>query len=212
MREQLLPLIEQNDCVVLGGDFIFAVQGRMYLSCGRLEYTVYGDGRMGISQRATIADNLNYWLPRYGYVFELSEEAEDITYFGYGPAECYEDKMSHALMGRYDYIQDDPNGAYEKPQENGSHIGTEWLCARVSGETLRVEGKFSFCASRYDMMDMTQARHRKDLRPTGRTNLYIDYRMSGVGSASCGGQYPVSQCRIEAGERVDFTVIIKPTI
>ena len=78
----------ETDRVVLGGDFIFAVQGRMYISCGRLEYTVYGDGRMSISQRATIADNLNYWLPRYGYVFELSEEAEDITYFGYGPAEC----------------------------------------------------------------------------------------------------------------------------
>ena len=51
---------------------------------------------------------------------------------------------------------------------------------------------------------------RKDLTPTGGTNLYIDYRMSGVGSVSCGGQAPLPQCRIEPGEKVEFTIEIKP--
>ena len=199
----------ESDCVVLGGDFIFSVQGRKHISRGRLEYAIYSDGTMRISQSSRIAENLNYWLPRYGYIFALSEYAQDITYFGYGPAESYEDKCSHALIGRYSYVQDDPKGAYEKPQENGSHNGTEWVSLCVGGQVLRVDGRFSFCASKYDQVDMTVARHRKDLREIGATNLYIDYRMSGVGSASCGGQHPVQECRIEPGEKVDFVIEIK---
>jgi hypothetical protein len=57
---------------------------------------------------------------------------------------------------------------------------------------------------------MTMARHRKDLRPLDGTDLYIDYRMSGVGSVSCGGQAPLPQCRIEPGESFEFTIDIIP--
>ena len=200
----------EPDRAVLGADFIFAVQGRMHISEGRIEYAIYRDGTLRITQRARINEGLNYWLPRYGYALPLSSVAENIEYFGYGPAESYEDKISHALLGRYKYIQDDPHGAYEKPQESGSHTGTEWLTFTVGGRRLRVSGGFSFCATRYDLVDMTVARHRKDLIALEGTDLYIDYRMSGVGSVSCGGQAPLPQCRIESGETVEFTVDIMP--
>jgi len=136
----------------------------------------------------------------------------DMTYFGYGPAETYEDKCSHALLGRYAYTPDDPYGAYEKPQENGSHCHTQWLCAHTQGQGLRFEGDFSFCATRYDVHEMTEAKHRKDLHRLDGMHLYLDHRMSGVGSASCGGQHPVPACRIEPGETVDFAITIRPII
>ena len=40
------------------------------------------------------------------------------------------------------------------------------------------------------------------------SDLFVDYRMSGVGSHSCGGQDPVESCRINAGEVFDFTIAI----
>lgn len=201
-----------GDCVLLTGEFIFAVQGRCAISRGQVEYRVFGDGRLTIRQTGVIAGNLPYFLPRYGYTFTFAQPLDAMRYYGLGPAECYEDKRSHALLGCYDYTPDDPTGAYECPQENGSHFGTSWLTLRCGGTSLRVtdgaDGTFSFCATRFALPDAAAARHRKDLRPAPGTFLHLDYRMSGVGSASCGGQQPVEACRINPGETFDFAVTL----
>ena len=202
----------QQNAAVITGDFIFCVPGMRPISRGRMEFRILGDGTIRIVQQAKISAELPYWLPRYGYVFEFAAPIEEAQYFGYGPAECYEDKRAHALLGCYAYVQDDPVGAYEKPQENGSHTGTKWLSTKIKGEELCFSGDFSFCATRYDILEMAGARHRKDLKQMDGSHLYIDYRMSGVGSASCGGQHPVPVCRINPGESVDFTLTISPVL
>ncbi len=202
----------EADCAVIAGDFIFAMPGMRPILRGRIEYRIFGDGTIGISQHSRISEELPYWLGRWGYVLEFDEPLEEIEYFGLGPAECYEDKCAHALLGRYAYVQDDPAGAYERPQENGSHTGTTQLSAAIKGEKLEFTGDFSFCATRYDLCAMAQARHRKDLKQMQGSHLYVDYRMSGVGSASCGGQAPVPQCRINPGEEIRFMLTIKPVI
>ena len=167
---------------------------------------------MKITQHAKISEELPYWLPRWGVVLEFVKPLEEIEYFGLGPAECYEDKRAHALLGRYAYVQDDPFGAYERPQENGSHTGTKRLTAKAEGEVLEITGDFSFCATRYDLYAMASQRHRKDLKQMDGSCLYIDYRMSGVGSASCGGQPPVPDCRINPGEEINFTLVLSPVL
>ncbi|MBR5561131.1 MAG: DUF4981 domain-containing protein [Clostridia bacterium] len=199
-------------CAVISGAFIFAMQGRKPLSTGTIEYRIAPDGSIRIEQKATLNEALPYWLPRYGYVFEFAGPLRDMEYFGYGPAECYEDKRAHALLGRYAYLPDDPAGAYEKPQESGSHTGTKWLSVKAEGETIRFSGDFSFCASGCDVHSVAHARHRKDLVPAEGMYLYIDYRMSGVGSASCGGQHPVPSCRLNPGERIDFVLEMEPVL
>jgi len=200
----------EEGCAVLSGDFIFAVQGRLPVSVGKIEYRIGGDGRMRIAQKASVNAELPYWLPRYGYEFELKKDLSAIRYFGHGPAECYEDKRSHALLGLYDYLPDDPAGAYEKPQESGSHFGTRWFEAETGAGKLRIEGGFSFCATKYDVHTTTESLHRKDLVPSGGMHLYIDWRMSGVGSASCGGEVPAQDCRINPGDEVDFCITVAP--
>lgn len=207
-----LSCTQEADCAVIAGDFLFAMAGMRPIARGRLEYRIFGDGTMEITQHAKISEELPYWLPRWGVVLEFVKPLEEIEYFGLGPAECYEDKRTHALLGRYAYVQDDPFGAYERPQENGSHTGTKRLTAKAEGEVLEITGDFSFCATRYDLYAMASQRHRKDLKQLEGSRLYIDYRMSGVGSASCGGQPPVPDCRINPGEEIDFTLVLSPVL
>ncbi len=195
-----------ESAALLTGDFTFGVQGRTPIARGRLTYRVDGDGALSVSQQGKICDTMPYFLPRYGYRLPLVVPAEEIRYYGYGPAECYEDKISHALLGEYDYVQDDPVGNWERPQESGSHCYTDWLTLRCGDVKLRVCGeRFSFNATRYDVHDVAATIHAKDLVPMTGTDLYLDWRMSGVGSHSCGGQDPIPACRINAGEAFDFT-------
>ncbi len=197
-------------CVYMTGEYIFAVQGRYPISTGKVEYRIYGDGKLEISQKGMISEKLPYWLPRYGYLLQLKQGARKIEYFGYGPAECYEDKQSHALLGQYSYCCDDPKEVYEKPQEYGSHCNTKWLAVETGNAALRITGDdFSFSASYYDVHKIASAAHMKDLVKEDVLQLYLDYRMSGVGSNSCGGHPPLEKCRVNPGETVDFKFIIQ---
>ena len=143
----------------------------------------------------------------------LNEGATDITYYGYGPYETYEDKLMLSTRGAFSYTPDDPTGRYETPQESGSHAYTEYLKLRIGDVKLDIEGdKFSFCASHYTPAQLADADHVKDLTPSGALNLHLDYRMSGVGSASCGGQMPIPECRINPGDKFNFRFAITPSI
>ena len=149
---------KEENAVTLQGNFLFAVQGRRIITQGKILYRVWGDGRLEITQESQVAEDLPYWLPRYGYLLKLKRGNGSPEYFGYGPAECYEDKCSHALLGRYTYTCDDPYGAYEMPQENGSHCYTRWLIVPSGKERLHIKGdSFSFCVS--NSVNITLAGH-----------------------------------------------------
>lgn len=197
---------EKDDEIHLGGEFIFAVQGRYAISRGTIQYVIRKDGSFEISQQSTLSEQLPYWLPRYGYLFVL-KDAYDIQYLGLGEGECYEDKKRYALPGVYTYTCDDPSEMYERPQECGSHCGTRWVKFKNDTNSFKISGQpFSFSSTHFDMHQMSKTAHRKDLTRHEWMNVNIDYRMSGVGSASVGGQPPVEACRINAGEKIDFSI------
>ena len=199
----------QDGCAVLSGDFLFGTQGHKFVTRGTIEYRIDGNGKLSISEKSVVNDALPYFLPRYGYTLLLNDPVSDISYFGYGPRECYLDKCSHALLGQYDYTPDDPLDAYEFPQECGSHAGTESLSLKCGDVTLRVGGDpFSFSASRYDARDVSAAKHLKDLKSGDVLYLNLDYKMSGVGSGSCGGQQPLLGARINAGDTFCQTITL----
>ena len=191
--------------VVVSGDFLCATPGARKVTEGTVEYRIWGDGRLEIRQKGSFHADATHWFPRYGYVLSLKNPG-DIRYFGYGPRECYEDKCHHAILGHYAYLPDDPADQWEKPQESGSRCHTRWV--KASG--WKIEGDFSFAASRQDLVSRDESRHQKDVEILDHTDLYVDYRMSGVGSHSCGGQHPEEKYRINPGEAFDFTVTLIP--
>lgn len=78
---------------------------------------------------------------------------------------------------------------YLVPQENGSRCGTEWaVVSDRQGMGLRFasEAGFSFNASHYTTEDLAAAGHPFELKKRKETIVNIDYKMSGVGSNSCG--------------------------
>lgn len=202
---------ETEDGVCLTGDFIFAVQGRNAISRGTIAYKIHRDGSLEITQKGAFSEKLMYWLPRYGYAFVLKEKEAQLRYLGLGDGECYEDKRQYAVPGVYEYPCDAPEEMYERPQEYGSRVGTRWLHVKTADYALGIAGEeFSFAASCYDLHQLPKTAHRKDLVKQEQMRLYVDYRMSGVGSASVGGQYPIPECRINPGEVFDFTIRLYP--
>lgn len=200
---------EENGKVKISGNFIFAVPGRRPISTGRIEY-VFDQEKLVIKQTGAINEEFQFWLPRYGYRFNFSNEVSNVNYFGFGPDECYEDKREYATLDWYDYTVDDCKNSYEKPQECNSRVDTKWLNFSVDGIAFNVSSSsFSFNVTNYDINENWKVSHKKDLIKSNGSFVHLDYRMSGVGSHSCGGDDPQKECRINGGEKLDFTFVIK---
>lgn len=197
--------------ISLFSQYVFAVPGRLNLTKGEIEYFIDGKGALTISQKGEFNNELYFYLPRYGYRLFLDGEVKNVNYFGFGPNECYEDKCEYASLGFYDYVVDDENNSYEKPQECNSRCYTKDINFNIAGVPFNVKAKdCSFNITKVDITKGWQYNHKKDLPKEKGTYLHLDYRMSGVGSRSCGGNDPDEKYRINAGEKFDFSITITP--
>ncbi len=133
------------------------------------------------------------WLPRLGYEFILQQDMEELCYYGMGPLECYQDMKHHARKGLFHSSVSRQYSPYPKPQEQANHIETQYLrLSNLHSHGLEVEALgegsgFEFQALHYSTRDFAAARHEIELNPPGKnTFLRLDYKVSGVGSGSCG--------------------------
>ncbi len=147
------------------------------------KYKVNADGRIDVTLDGKIKEKC-IWLPRLGFEFKTPYNKSKFKYFGMGPYENYCD-MCHATM--VDWYESDAESEfvnYIMPQEHGNHIKTK---------VLEIEGGLKFEAdnmeinvSHYNAHALYKATHQDEIKPDGATTVRIDYKNSGIGSASCG--------------------------
>ena len=173
-------------------------------------WTIYGNGEILVETEAKVRADLPF-LPRFGMQFTLPEGEEDVEYFGYGPHESYIDKHHSTRKSRYRSKVNDLHEDYLRPQENGSHYNTEWVSVtneQGRGLLFQASENFSFNASHYTPEVLTNASHPYKLKKRKETIVHIDYKMSGVGSNSCGPEL-LEKYRLDETE-ISFKFSIKP--
>lgn len=129
--------------------------------------------------------------------FALPEENAAFRYFGHGPMESYCDLHAHAPVGLYDSNAKAEYVHYVRPQEHGNHYGVRLL--QFGNLTVRSGQDFECKLSQFSPTVLTNAAHTDELVSDGNTYVRIDYKVSGIGSGSCGPavaeQYRLSENR-----------------
>ena len=150
-------------------------------------WTVDSEGNINV-RMSCVRDTRFPYLPRFGLRFFMPKRFDTVEYFGYGPFESYQDKRRASYLDSFTAGVRDMHEPYLKPQENSSHFGTRnvslfngKLCVSFSSEK-----PVSFSASEYTQEELTEKAHNFELEKCGDTVLCVDYRMSGIGSNSCG--------------------------
>ncbi|MBQ2876258.1 MAG: glycoside hydrolase family 2 [Clostridia bacterium] len=146
------------------------------------KYTFLGDGSVLLELDGDFAE-AHTFLPRLG--FEFTTDLAPFTYFAYGPAESYVDMHGGATLGLYDSTPEREYVNYVKPQEHGNHYGAKYLSL---GGYEFISDSFEFAVSEYSREELTSKPHSHELVKNGLANVRIDYKMSGIGSGSCGPQ------------------------
>ena len=173
-----------------------------------LTYTVYADAAVEVGVKADIPEDVPS-LPRFGLNLVAAPGFEKMSYFGYGPVESYSDKRLAASMGYYKTTVSKNFEHYIRPQENGSHYGTVYatLASKEDMLTFTCPEGMSFSAKHFTDWQLTDTTHDHLLKPMKETVVGLDYKMSGIGSHSCG---PVLAEQYQVNEKhIEFKVTIK---
>ncbi len=168
---------------------------------------VFADGRVEMKLGCNILPGA-YWLPRLGYEMAMPSENAAFTYYGRGPLESYCDMHHWAPMGLYESCAEKEYVPYVRPQEHGNHCDTRML--KVGQLEFSGRDSLEFCASRYSTQQLYCAEHTDELAADGLTHLRIDYKVSGIGSNSCG---PALEPVYRLSEKeFDFRFAFRPVV
>lgn len=152
-------------------------------------YTIDSTGVCSIDIEGSPEGDYPRTVPRIGVEMILSQNIEQVQYYGLGPDENYIDTQSAARMGIYNNTVDGLGFNYIFPQENGNRSQAVWAKftdGRGNGLEVKSESGFQFSARHYQQDNLDQAQHTYDLKRKDEVYLYVDYGQNGIGSASCG--------------------------
>ncbi len=182
----------------------------------KLDYTIFGDGTVLVTNRFLPGDSVLPELPRYGMDLRMPEGYSQVKWFGRGPQENYCDRNSGAFVGVYESSVDDLFFSYISPQETGTRTDARWIAITDdAGEGLLFVGEplLSWSALYYTEEDLTQpyrgSMHPTDLHREDFVNVHLDLKQMGVGGDNSWGARPHPQYMIPPRE-YGYSYLIKP--
>lgn len=205
-------IVEQTeDTVRIRVDFILASAGRSPLVRAVTEYTILSSGEVRVDNQSVVREDACF-LPRFGFDFCMPEGNEYIEYFGMGPYENYPDLRSHVRMDHFKSTVGAEYVPYIRPQDHGNHAGVKWaaVCDNTGCGLLFKGENLNFNASHFSVEDIENAAHTCDLAPREETFIRIDYKVNGIGTASCGPKLPEKYQLND--KQIHFTFSFQPAL
>lgn len=178
-------------------------------------YEFFKNGEVKVSLKGNVKDTLakfgpeeddELFLPRLGFEFATPSSDDGFTYYGMGDGESYCDMHFHTLTGMYKSRASKEYVNYITPQEHGNHYGCKYL-KMDSGLEFFADSAFEINVSQYTAAALDNAKHTDELSKSGVTNVRVDYKVSGIGSAGCG---PALDKKYRLDEKeINFSFIMK---
>jgi beta-galactosidase len=167
--------------------------------------TVSREGEIRFVLRGTVREDA-FWLPRLGFEWVLPQDSASFTYYGNGPQESYRDLCHAGTIGLYQSDAASEYVHYVRPQEHGNHTAVKML--QIGAMEFLAEDTMEINVSRYSTAALLAAEHTDELVADGKIHLRIDYKVSGIGSNSCGPSLE-KEYRL-AEKEIDFRFTLRP--
>ena len=166
-------------------------------STASIQYQVNANGEVLVNVALDVDESKKKMseIPRFGTVLQMPVSYDNVTYYGRGPHENYQDRKASAFVGLFSGKVEDLGFAYIRPQENGNRADVRWTAiTNESGEGLKFSGMktIDFSAHHQTMDDFDPGekkaqRHYTDIVKRDLVEVNIDYMQSGVGGDNSWG-------------------------
>lgn len=154
-------------------------------------YTINGTGEVTVNLTVDARGTGMGRYLRVGSTMTLPEGYENVSWYGDGPVESYQDRNTFATVGIHESTVTDFFYPFISTQDTGNLTGVEWLSIenenKNNGLLVATKDKVEASALHFSADDLTDAKHPYELGgPRGETILTVDYKSQGNGNASCG--------------------------
>lgn len=149
-------------------------------SC-EVAYTVTGDGTVHTALSYDPPKGIHD-MPEFGMLFKFDADYENLTWYGYGPAETYCDRERGGKLGIYQNKVADNIAQYLVPQECGNHTHVRRASVTDNlGRGMEFSGKeLSFSALPYTPHELENTMHSYELPPVYYTVVRVALQQMGV--------------------------------
>ncbi len=147
----------------------------------------------------------------------LTEEFNNLEWYGKGPHENYWDRQTGAKIGIYKGKVADQYVPYLRPQECGNKVGVRRATLKdADGSSLEIFSggpgeTFELNVLPYTPFELENYSHPYQLPAPAKTVVRINYKQMGVGGDDAWGAMPHSEFRLYANRTYSFSFLIKGT-
>ncbi|MGF1632965.1 MAG: glycoside hydrolase family 2 TIM barrel-domain containing protein [Phycisphaerae bacterium] len=174
------------------------------------------DGRVSFHYAGRFEGEWPAMLPRIGVRAAVTRDLRYARWLGLGPGENYPDSRAAAMPGVWSASVDEMIVPYVRPQEYGNRGEVRMLELRPAADgpaALRLTADaapLNISLHPFTLENLTAANHTTDLQEAGHVAMYLDHRVNGLGSRSCGPDLnPAYWCRPEPFD-FGFTLDLLP--
>lgn len=176
-------------------------------------YTINGDGevtvKMSVDARNTGMGN----FIKIGSLMTLPEGFENVTWYGNGPVETFNDRKTNARQGIYNNTVSGFFYPYLKVDDTGNLTDVKWMKIANEGlnNALLVAAKDVVEASalHFTPDDLNSTDHIYGLTPRKETIVNVGYGSLGTGGATC-GPGPLSQYQLPNNKVYEWEFTLMP--
>ena len=178
-----------------------------------ITYTVFGNGSVDIQFDVDATrSGLGNFL-RVGSIMKLPAGAENVSWYGNGPAETFNDRKTGGKIGVWSSTVSEMFYPYMKADDCGNLTDVRWISVTNSGKStsllVAADGKVEASALHFTPEDLMKADHPYKLSPRSETILSVDYGSMGTGSATC-GQATLEKYRLPSSRTYSWKYTLIP--
>jgi beta-galactosidase len=180
---------------------------------GNVKQTFHHDGKVVIAVELNIPENAPN-VPRIGLQFQIDKSLQELTWYGRGPQENYQDRKTSSAIGIYHSTVTNWITHYVRPQENGNRCDVRWINFRnLSGKGIQfyanADNPLSVSAWPYTQDALEKTAHDFDLKLHDQLVVNIDHLQMGVGGDNSWGLPVMDKYQIKPG-KYSFGFTLQP--
>jgi beta-galactosidase len=188
-------------------------------------YNIQGNGVIRIENKLNSTDNKGD-IPRIGMRMQIPKKYNNLSYFGRGPWENYQDRNSSAFVNLYTSKVKDQYVPYIRPQENGYKTDVRWLSVSdqndngylfvaygsnlLSFSALHMEMEDFDATEGLDYKNTKKIKHTIDIKEKDLVELNIDLGQRGVAGDDSWYSKPQEKYQFKGDKTYRYSFYIIP--
>ena len=176
-------------------------------------YTINGSGQVTVSMTVDATQSGMGNFLRVGSLAVLPEGFEEVTWYGNGPVETFNDRKTNGRQGIWTNTVSEFFYPYEKVDDCGNLTDMKWMKVEKEGLTnallMAASDVVEASALHFTPDDLNSSDHVYGITPRTETILSVNYGSLGTGGATC-GPGPLSQYQLPSSQVYEWEFTLMP--